>query len=106
MKKTITKSGMNGTFTGSIDIKFNHRSENRTVHNPSTHEDDIKNVGIHIVTGQVGTETFKSKEFENENLVWQEIEDIENKVNSKLHQLANVPVKQNLTEQLKQKGFK
>lgn len=105
MKKTFEQTGINGTFKGLVEVLFNYRKEDKEVHNRSTHDEEMRTFSYHRVIGFVEGERFESDEFQNENLVWQYIEEIEKKVNAKLHQLANVPKVKTLTEQLKDKGY-
>ncbi len=105
MKKTLTDTGINGTFSGTVEVKLNYRTGVIDAHNPSTHEDYKKEVSCHIVVGEACGENFASKEFINENLVWQYIEEIEKKVKLKLHMKAKVPKPDTLVEQLMQKGY-
>ncbi len=99
-------SGINGTFTGEIQIKWNARAETKEVQQPVTHDEIMRTFQHHKVTGSVGAELFESPEFQNENLVWQYIDEIERKINARLHILANVPKTQTLIERLQDKGFK
>lgn len=108
MEKKITVSGINGTFEGTISIKFNDRTEIKEVHNPSTHEEEKRTVHYHRVYGTIkgNNEIIRSEEFQNENLVWQWIDTVEKKISAKLHLLANVPKEKSLREMLYDKGFK
>lgn len=105
MKKEITDTGINGTFRGTVEVKFNYRKEKKEVHNRSTHDEEMRTFSYHKVVGLVDGEKFESKDFQNENLVWQFIDEIEKKVSTKLHLLARVPKTQTLIEQLKAKGY-
>lgn len=105
MKKILTDSGINGTFTGTVEVKFNYRKETKEVHNRLTHEEEKRTFNLHCVVGEVEGELIQSADFRNENLVWQFIDEIEKKVGAKLHLLARVPPHKSLTEQLKDNGY-
>lgn len=105
MQKEFTDTGINGTFRGLVEVKFNCKKEQREVHNRSTHDEEMKTFSYHQVVGFVEGERFESEYFQNENLVWQFIDEIEKKVKTKLHLLAKVPKTQTLTEQLNAKGY-
>ncbi len=107
MEKKISMTGINGTFEGTITIKFNDRTETKEVHNRSTHDEEKRTFTYHRVYGTVKNdkEIIRSEEFQNENLVWQYIEAVEKQITRKLHLLANVPKEQSLKEQLQSKGF-
>jgi hypothetical protein len=106
MKKTLTMNGINGSFAGDIEIKWNYRSESKLVQQPVTHDEVMRAFTYHKVVGSIGAELFEGSEFQNENLVWQYIDEIEKKINARLHILANVPKTRTLLEQLQDKGFK
>lgn len=107
MTKKITIKGINGTFEGIISVRFNERSEVKAVHNRSTHEEEKRSFSYHRVYGNIDgdREIIRSEEFQNENLVWQHITGVENKIREKLHLLANVPKEKSLIEMLNDKGF-
>ena len=107
MEKKISITGINGTFDGTITIKFNDRTETKEVHNRSTHDEEKRTFIYHRVYGTVkgDNEIIRSEEFQNENLVWQHIEAVEKQLARKLHLLANVPKEQSLKEQLQSKCF-
>lgn len=105
MIKEFIETSINGVFKGTVEVKFNYRSAHKEVHNPSTHDEEMKTFSYHKVIGFVGAERFESEDFRNENLVWQFIDEIEKKVKAKLYLLAKTPKVRSLTEQLNAKGY-
>lgn len=107
MKKTITVVGKNGTFIGTIEVKFNDRKEIKTVHQANTHDDIERTVWYHrvygIIVGQ--KEMFRSNEFTNEFHVFQELEGVEMAVQGRLDRLANTKVEQTVKEKLSELGY-
>lgn len=105
MKKTIEITGVNGTFKGLVEVKLNYRSEPKQTTHAVTHDDITVIEKYHMVAGYAEGETFQSKDFMNENLVWQHIDEIEKKVNYKLRCLANDQKHESIQEQLAKKGY-
>src|SRR5438874_38087 len=105
MKKVITVTGVNGTFAGTVEIKFNYRTDIKEVHNRSTHDEEERKFSYNIVIGTVDGQQFKSEEFINENFIWQHIKTVESKVTATLRKLADEPKEKTLVEQLKDKGY-
>lgn len=62
MKKTIIKTGPNGSFEGSVEIKFNIRKEPTVNHIPMTGK-NLAMRDVHVVRGNAEHETYISPEF-------------------------------------------
>lgn len=62
MKKNLKTEGVNGVFTGSVDVCFNYRSEPINSQNPC---DAINKKYFHIIKGTAEELTFVSEEFTN-----------------------------------------
>jgi hypothetical protein len=107
MKKTISVTGPNGTFSGTIEVRFNDKSENKLVNNPSTHETEQRRFRFHRVYGHLPDEKepIVSELFTNETSVWSHIEFVEQKLRGKLKCLANDPKEKSIINQLKEQGF-
>jgi|SRR6187399_694576 hypothetical protein len=105
-KKTMQMTGINGTFDATLEVLFNYKTETKPVENRIMHEQVITTFNYHTVRGVVGSDQFYSQDFLNEDNVWQYIDEVEKKINAKLHQLANVPKTLSIAEQLQTKGFK
>lgn len=106
MKKLLQRSGLEGSVIGTIEIKFNHRQEEKTVQVPVIHEERQKVFYYHVVTGRVGDNEFVSPEFQDKNEVWKFIEEIEKFVRQEMDAQATTPKPKPLHDQLYEKGFR
>lgn len=107
MEKKISMQGVNGSFVGTIKINWDYKTEIVKGQNPSTHEDTETTFKVSNVSGVIHGTKFKvvSPDFTNENMVWQHVESIEQKIKIKLNELANVPEFKSVRDMLKEKGF-
>lgn len=106
LKKELTKNGVNGIFHGSIVIDLFYKTERKEVHNPSTHDEEMKNITYHRVRGFANEEQVGDDHvFVREEDVWMHIEVVEVKVSARLHDLATAPKKKTLLEELKLAGY-
>lgn len=105
MKKTLTASGVNGVFTGEVEIIFNAESRTRNVHNRGTHDDETVKYYVHKINGSAGGKELPHFETEQEEKVIELSESMEKQVTHLLQYQADVVKKQPLVETLKSKGY-
>lgn len=102
MKKTITINGPNGTFTGSVEVLFNHKAPISTsVKNP----EGVK--PFHVIRGTVVDMTYLGKEFLNKKDAVVMARQMEEFVTGELTELATKVEQANLSviEELKNQGY-
>jgi hypothetical protein len=87
--KKITRTGPNGTFTGSVTVIFGHRAEPNPVAN--IHNKGMIMRDVHIVQGQAEELTYVSPEFFVKDDAVGEARKIETLVTAALHKMANEP---------------
>ena len=108
VKKTIIRSGENGTFTGTVEVRWADRKGNKTIHNRVLHEEETRLMIYHLVYGTIEgqKEVFRSNEFLDEKQVFQELEGVETAITRRLERLANVKIEPTVSEALKELGYK
>lgn len=104
-KKTLIMSGINGTFEGAVEIKFNHRTEKKEVHNRMTHDEVTKLFSYHLIVGRVEDNDIGSVEVQANDLCLRHLDDMEKRVNAELRILADAPKVKSIEEQLTDKGY-
>ncbi len=105
MKKIITKQGVNGTFTGTVEVIFNHRTEVKEVHNPSSHDEEKRHIRYSIVKASIAGRLFNSIEFREPNDVEQYAKVMETAVEEQLAKLADEEKKTSAEEILLKRGY-
>lgn len=106
MKKEFTKTGVNGTFTGQVEVIFNYRSEIREVHNRSTHDEEKRKFTYGIVKGRADTMKFDDIEFLDTSTALGLAEAMEFKVEGHLQKLADNAKRKTVQEELSEKGYR
>jgi hypothetical protein len=87
--KKITKTGPNGSFTGTVTVIFAFRVEPNP--NPNIHNRGLIMRDVHLVRGQAEELTYVSPEFFLKEDAVSEARKIEILVNAALEKMANEP---------------
>jgi hypothetical protein len=87
--KKITRTGPNGSFTGTVTVIFGHRAEPNPV--PNIHNKGMIMRDVHIVRGQAEELTYSSPEFFVKDDAVGEARKIEFLVTKALEKMASEP---------------
>lgn len=104
VKKTIMRTGPNGTFEGAVEILFNHRSEDEERPIPCV---ERKQKFFHIIRGNADQVTWVSEEFTNKEDAVHLSKTMERHVIEQLEDWANKiqPEKDSVEVSLKNMGY-
>lgn len=107
MQKRISVSGKFGKHTGVIKVTTNYKSETKSVHNPSTHEDNDVKVFYHKVEALYADgKVYRVKEkLKNKDEILKAADDLEKDFTNWLKELANTEPKVTLEDELKNRGY-
>lgn len=107
MKKSITREGLNGTFKGTVEVKFCARKKQKTVTHAYTHDDSTTTTYYHKVFGYIeGKGLFcESNEFTNKEDVFLHLAKVEKEIEVELHRLATTIHKKTVEQELRDMGY-
>lgn len=111
-KKSIIVSGQLGDFAGTIEIFFNARKDLINAHNPSTHDDEPRQINIHRIRanaiakpGQYQQAIVYEEEFRSQEQAPILATKAELALKTILTMRANVPREKSVKQKLKDDGF-
>lgn len=106
MTKKIIVTGINGRFDGFVKVLMNAGTEEKSTHNPSTHDDVTKRIPYHTVKGFACGAPVDETKFYEEDQVEIKANGIESLVRKVLNSKANDKININkTTETLKRLGY-
>lgn len=106
MKKEITKTGINGTFSGYVEIIFGHRTEVKEVHNRSNHDEEQRIFTYGIIRGRADTLKMDDVEFLDTSTSLGLAEAMEFKISMHLERLTDSQKRKTVQEELSERGYK
>lgn len=102
MKKTLNR----GPFKGEIVISMNYKTTTKTVHNPSTHDDDKRTFSLHKVETFVNGSPWEAiREIIDEGTLEKEAARLEEKLLAELNRMNTNDQVKNFNQRMQEKGF-
>lgn len=105
MKKSLSASGINGTFHGEVEIVFNAERRTKQVHNRSTHDEETVIYYVHQIKGSAGSKDLPVSETEQDKEIPELADGMEKQVLDLLKWQANREKNLTTVEILKCKGY-
>lgn len=106
MKKTIIRTGLNGTVTGTIEVLLNHSRQSQKGTHAITHDDFVREIKVHHIIGKIGDELVLSKRVnEHEDLAFA-VANAEREMEAKITGRASHVPKLSNIELLNKLGYK